>query len=1094
MALVFHHEFPDDGCAVFLREKRLLRAAENIPPSEWSDKLRDYPPEVSGRVFALMDEGAEEFGVETRDDCVFIPHRGAAKMGKLDADTLSLPLPVPFVLDIGNCGTIDQAEFQFNANWLNSGMLVSVQRTGAFLLAGSARYRIPEPLFSILEKVDEFNASTFPDDGARFAALAKVREAMGEDGESPVCLDQYLGGIRVAHAASFSLSLPQAAKEGEGLSFNPVLFKAGFRPDPDGETKEGQALLPPRYQRVFAEKRFTQFADVRDRYALGDGWYAYLDPDLVKALRVARRIRQSGDAKLQWEFCRNPRAFLIQEMPELGEEQADALFVETAEYSERVREIAPFSPPVLPWVQCEGEQWIPESFGVSIGNVRVELNEDTLSELIGKVEAAMKSGEMFVSHDNAQIPANDSTLNVLKSLVVETQPPPKPGEEPEGPPEEPHSPIVLMIEDNFLDATYKRGKVKRAVAPPDLPPDLRSALKAHQREGVNWMQSAWNGGQTGLLLADDMGLGKTLQALCFCAWLRQVARENSPILTVAPTGLLKNWREEYQAHFRGDALRDIRLIAGGELRALRTHSGPETTDGRAHLKMDALRGADWILASYETVRDYQHSFAAVKCAAVVFDEMQKIKSPGALATYAAKSLNAGFVLGMTGTPVENRLADLWCILDAIEPGGIVGDLREFSRKYEADNESLRYLKGLLTERRDNFEPIMLRRTKAENLPGLPEKTERKISTPMPDRQARAYESVVAQARQAGGGDALRALQNLRAVSLYPDAPENAGENPDWSARFRAMFEILDDVHRRGEKVLIFLESRKLQPPVAQLIKRRYNMAKQPMLINGAVTGGARQGRVRAFQEAPPGFDAIILSPRAAGVGITLTAANHVIHLSRWWNPAVEDQCSGRAHRIGQERSVWIYYPMAVHPEYGEGSFDRRLDALLERKRALSADLLMPPAATRSDHAALLNETLAAPPGARSEAPDWGEVDAMEPVQFEEFVIRQFHGRGWTVRRTPPSGDGGADVVVEKDGKIAFLVQCKHTQNPAHKIGNEAICDLRRALKNYPAAAAVPVAVTNAEGFFAAACDAATGINAKLIYRANWVAAWESLLR
>ena len=500
------------------------------------------------------------------------------------------------------------------------------------------------------------------------------------------------------------------------------------------------------------------------------------------------------------------------------------------------------------------------------------------------------------------------------------------------------------------------------------------------------------------------------------------------------------------------------------------------------------------MASYETVRDYQHSFAAVKCAAVVFDEMQKIKSPAALATYAAKSLNADFVLGMTGTPVENRLADLWCILDAIEPGGLAGDLREFSRKYEADNESaLRELKGLLTERRDNFEPIMLRRTKAENLPGLPEKTERKIPTPMPDRQARAYKNVVTQARQAGGGDALRALQHLRGVSLYPDAPENAGENPDWSARFRAMFGILDDIHQCGEKVLIFLEARELQPPVAQLIKRRYGMTRQPMLINGAVTGGARQGRVRAFQEAPPGFDAIILSPRAAGVGVTLTAANHVVHLSRWWNPAVEDQCSGRAHRIGQKKTVQIYYPMAVHSEYGESSFDLRLDSLLERKRALSADLLMPPAATRGDHAALLNETLAPPQGAEAEVPDWGEVDAMEPVQFEEFVIQQFRVRGWTVRRTPTSGDGGADVVVEKDGKIAFLVQCKHTQNPAHKVGDDAIRDLRRALEKY-SAAAVPVAVTNAEGFAAAACDAATGINVKLIYRANWVVAWESLLR
>ena len=641
-----------------------------------------------------------------------------------------------------------------------------------------------------------------------------------------------------------------------------------------------------------------QFSDVRDRYALGDGWHAYLDPDLVRALRVARRIREGGNAKAQWEFCRNPRAFLIREMPELSEAQADALFVETAEYSERVREIAPFSPPALPWIQREGEQWIPESFGVSIGGARIELNKDALSELIGRVQAAMESGEAFARHDAAQIPANRATLEALEKLVFETGPESSPALR--KPPEESGAPIVMMIEDNFLASTYRRRKVKRNPVPRELPLDLKSALKAHQREGIDWMQRAWNGGQPGLLLADDMGLGKTLQVLCFCAWLKQTAGAKNPILTVAPTGLLKNWQEEYEAHFRGEALRGIRLVAGGELRALRSESGPETADGRARLKTDALREADWILASYETVRDYQHSFAAIKCAAVVFDEMQKIKSPGALATYAAKSLNADFALGLTGTPVENRLADLWCILDAIEPG-LLGDLRAFSAKYEGKNEArLRELKALLTEKRErpDFAPVMLRRTRAENLPGLPGKTERKIPTPMPVEQARAYETVVARARQAEApGGVLRALQRLRGVSLYPDAPEKAGENPDWSARFRAMFKILDDIHRRGEKVLIFLEARDLQPPVAQLIKRRCNMARQPMLINGAVTGGARRARVRDFQKGPAGFDAMILSPRAAGVGLTLTAANHVIHLSRWWNPAAEDQCSGRARRI-----------------------------------------------------------------------------------------------------------------------------------------------------------------------------------------------------
>ena len=184
--------------------------------------------------------------------------------------------------------------------------------------------------------------------------------------------------------------------------------------------------------------------------------------------------------------------------------------------------------------------------------------------------------------------------------------------------------------------------------------------------------------------------------------------------------------------------------------------------------------------------------------------------------------------------------------------------------------------------------------------------------------------------------------------------------------------------------------------------------------------------------------------------------------------------------------------MAEHPEHGAASFDRRLDALLERKRALSADLLMPPAATPRENKALLDETLAAWPG--MDIPDWAEVDAMEPTQFEEFVIRQCRGRGRTVRRTPPSGDGGADIVVEKDGRIVLLVQCKHTQDPRRAIGDEAVRDLRRALAGYSAPDAVAVAATNAGEFAPSARDAAAVLGAKLICRANWGEAWAALLR
>jgi hypothetical protein len=160
----------------------------------------------------------------------------------------------------------------------------------------------------------------------------------------------------------------------------------------------------------------------------------------------------------------------------------------------------------------------------------------------------------------------------------------------------------------------------------------------------------------------------------------------------------------------------------------------------------------------------------------------------------------------------------------------------------------------------------------------------------------------------------------------------------------------------GEKALIFVDDLTFQARLAGVIQRRYGLKASPMIINGSVSGAARQARVDAFQAGLQGFAAMILSPRAGGVGLTLTAANHVIHLSRWWNPAVEDQCTGRVLRIGQTRQVYVYLPFAVLDD-GKSSFDINLDALIRRKRRLFHDALMPPAATQGDQEELFRMTV-----------------------------------------------------------------------------------------------------------------------------------------
>lgn len=215
---------------------------------------------------------------------------------------------------------------------------------------------------------------------------------------------------------------------------------------------------------------------------------------------------------------------------------------------------------------------------------------------------------------------------------------------------------------------------------------------------------------------------------------------------------------------------------------------------------------------------------------------------------------------------------------------------------------------------------------------------------MPAEQADLYNHQ-ANLASAGKIPKIQALGAFRRISLSPregwEWLENPADFASASGRLSSAFKILDEINRRKEKVIIFLEKRDLQAPLAQILKERYSLSHHPLIINGAISGGARQERVNKFQKGAEGFDAIIISPKAGGVGLTLTEANHVLHLERWWNPAVEDQCNDRAYRIGQKKDVEIYTPIAVHPELGDRSFDVVLDDILTRKRLLASTLLVP---------------------------------------------------------------------------------------------------------------------------------------------------------
>ena len=345
---------------------------------------------------------------------------------------------------------------------------------------------------------------------------------------------------------------------------------------------------------------------------------------------------------------------------------------------------------------------------------------------------------------------------------------------------------------------------------------------------------------------------------------------------------------------------------------------------------------------------------------MIFDEAQNIKNPNALQTVAAKALKGFFRIALSGTPVENHLGDLWCLMDTVEPGAL-GSYREFRTQWiqpiRRDPARLPEIGDAL---RGILEPLILRRTKEGALKGLPKKEISRIRIKMSPEQARLYDEILqgANASVDGEGETQRAnrwlasMWELRRVSLHPallgDATasdaigfRNSREFLNQSAKLAWLVEELDRIQAKGEKALIFAIQKRFQEMLAIHLKEIYGF--RISIINGdtkAVSNKpneTRLGLIKDFSEAP-GFGICILSPIAAGAGLNITAANHVIHLERHWNPAKEDQATDRAYRIGQDKDVFVHLPLLEHPSRPITTFDTGLDRLIGLKKNLAGSL------------------------------------------------------------------------------------------------------------------------------------------------------------
>lgn len=524
---------------------------------------------------------------------------------------------------------------------------------------------------------------------------------------------------------------------------------------------------------------------------------------------------------------------------------------------------------------------------------------------------------------------------------------------------------VLQIENNIEEATYAERREAALLAGhqahADLPELLRPEiqLREHQLKGVAWMQHLFGLSPThvaGCLLADDMGLGKTIQLLTFLVWYLEKNPDDKPTLIVAPVSLLDNWERELERFFYADALSVLKLY-GGALSAVKFKKEEIPDDLRAKGIKNLLRpgwigNARIVLTTYETLRDQEFSLAMQQWSIVVCDEAQKLKNPAALITQAAKAIPARFRVACTGTPVENTLIDLWCLFDFIQPG-FLGGLNQFGREYQRPIEAgVERDSGALERLRELIEPQTLRRTKQDVAKDLPAKRVDKVcrTLSMHALQRSLYLSEVASYSQKQQmqelleqkeSGMLGLLHRLKLVCAHPYSVQPDQRLRDYSPKLQWLLQTLEGIKRAGsgDKVIVFSELRDIQRELQHAIHERFGF--KPTVINGdtstsSQSAQSRQKLIDQFQQ-QPGFSVIILSTVAVGFGVNVQAANHVIHFTRCWNPAKEDQATDRAYRIGQEKDVYVYYPTVL--DNSMQTFEATLDQLLEKRRALAQDML-----------------------------------------------------------------------------------------------------------------------------------------------------------
>jgi len=474
-------------------------------------------------------------------------------------------------------------------------------------------------------------------------------------------------------------------------------------------------------------------------------------------------------------------------------------------------------------------------------------------------------------------------------------------------------------------------------------PALRAELRPYQEVGLRWLHLMSELG-LGACLADDMGLGKTVQAIAVMLdWRRQHGNEGC-ILIVCPVSVLGNWRRELQRF-------------APSMRVVLHHGKGRSASVEDFQK--ALFDHDVMLTSYNLLQRDEEIMSAVTFSGVILDEAQNIKNPTTRQSRVARALRGHFRMALSGTPLENRPLDLWSIMDFLNEG-LLGTRTQFTQTLEHPIVKQRR-QGSMSALARLVRPFVLRRLKTdpEIVADLPEKTEQIVSATLSREQAILYESVVRKGLQevekAGEGiqrrgAILTTLLRLKQVCNHPAHYLMDGSSlPSRSGKLDLLSEMIEEAIEEGDRCLVFTQFKEMGSLLKTHLENSFGGT--VLFLHGGVTQKERDQMVTDFQESrPEGPKVFVLSLKAGGTGLNLTAANRVFHFDRWWNPAVEDQATDRAFRIGQQRNVFVHkfvcsgtleerIHVFVHKFVCNGTLEERIQQMLERKREVADNLL-----------------------------------------------------------------------------------------------------------------------------------------------------------